>query len=92
MKTLADMTPEQRQQCVGMWCYIFGSDFNREPESPVAEGIVAGYRKSNFGQAFAVVVHPDQDTEKWRYILNEVSPRFNLPRAWNADGTPCMRG
>lgn len=86
MTTLADLTPEQRAECVGMWCYIF--DFDCESELPVAEGIIAGYRETGNAQPLAVVAYPGQDTEKWRYTLSEVSPRFDLPRAWNPDGTP----
>lgn len=42
MNTLADMTEEERTNCIGMWCYIF----ERLNEPPIYEGIIAGYRES----------------------------------------------
>lgn len=84
MTTLADMTEEERTNCIGMWCYIF----ERLNEPPIYEGIIAGYRESDNGRILVVVDHPHPDAGKWGYGLNEVAPRFDLPRAWDADGQP----
>lgn len=84
MRTLADVTEEERANCTGMWCYIF----ERLDEPPVNEGIIAGYRESDNGRALAIIDHPHPDAGKWGYGIDEVVPRFDLPRAWAADGTP----
>ena len=67
-----------------MWCYIF----ERLDEPPVNEGIIAGYRKSDDGRTLVIIDHPHPDAGKWGCELNEVVPRPDLPRAWQADGTP----
>ena len=82
MKTLADMAPDERTECVGLWCYVF----DRGDEPPTGEGIIAGYRESDDGQTFVVVIHPRPDAGQWRYALHEVSPRAELPRAWMPGG------
>lgn len=84
MKALADMTPQEHANCVGMWCYIF----ERLDEPPVNEGIIAGYRESNNGRTLAIIDHPHPDAGKWGYGLNEIVPRFDLPRVWGTDGQP----
>ena len=84
MTTLADMTPEQRAECVGMWCYIF----EQLDEPPVEEGIIAGYREDDDRRTLVIIDHPHPDAGKWGHELNEVSPRFDLPRAWQPDGQP----
>lgn len=83
-KSLADMTPEEREQCQGMWCYVF----ERLDEPPVGEGIIAGYREADDGRTLVVVDHPHPDAGKWGHEIDAVSPRFDLPRAWTPDGKP----
>ena len=83
-KTLADMTPEQRAECVGMWCYIF----EQLDEPPVAEGIIAGYRENDDGRTLVIIDHPHPDAGKWGHGLTEVVPRPDLSRAWQPDGQP----
>ena len=83
-KPLADMTPEEREQCQGMWCYIF----ERLDEPPVGEGIIAGFREADDGRTLVVVDHPHPDAGGWGHEIDEVSPRFDLPRAWTPDGKP----
>lgn len=79
-KTLADMTAEERQACVGMWAEWAHGD----------------------GQMVLVVIeeiHPVRDfagcmvpgvryVEIPRHQLSALTPRNDLPRAWNPDGTP----
>ena len=84
MRPLADMAPQERAQCLGMWCYIF----DREGEPPIGEGIIAGYKESDDGRTLAVIDHPHPDAGKWGHELNKVSSRPDLPRAWQADGRP----
>lgn len=84
MKTLADMTTQERAQSRGMWCYIF----DREGEPPTGEGIIAGYKESDDGRTLAVIDHPHPDAGKWGYELNKVSSRPELPRAWKPNGQP----
>lgn len=74
-KTLADMTPEERAKCVGMWCEWDG-----------------GLRI--IGQIFAPhvtfcgLVRPNDWGLPATADLELVTPLFDLPRAWNPDGTP----
>lgn len=83
-KPLADMTLEQRANHVGMWCDIF----EQLDEPPVAEGIIAGYREDDDGRTLVIIDHPHAGAGEWVYRLNGVVPRYDLPRAWNPDGTP----
>lgn len=88
MKALADMTPQEHANCVGMWCYIF----ERLDEPPVNEGIIAGYRETDNGRTLAIIDHPHPEVVSGGYGLNEIVPRFDLPRAWAEDGTPPAGG
>lgn len=77
-KTLADMTPEERQACVGMWCDNLASTA-KEP-TPVVLACVQGER--------CWILHTDLHGEWSCFTLNVVAPRFDTTRAWNPDGTP----
>lgn len=81
MTTLADMTPEQRQQCVGMWFdTIFGLGILEALQEEPKEG-----------DPFGRFMHPDRGswhTESFKGL----TPRHDLPRAWNPDGTPPKGG
>ena len=88
MTTLADMTPEQLAECVGMWCYVYDPIRDgMEPEPPTGEGIIVGYTEPN-ASGNAIIYHPHPNAPTWPQPLNEVEPRPNLPRAWTPDGTP----
>ncbi|MFR9958273.1 hypothetical protein ACL1C8_11690 [Corynebacterium striatum] len=83
-KTLADMTPEQRANCVGMWCNI----------GPHEPGIDAGSylfilrSSSNYrGAEHAKLLDPISGVTECISFKN-VTPRPDLPRAWALDGTP----
>ena len=74
-KTLADMTAEERQECVGMWCSIAGAGrlcVLLSTENDVAN---LGFSCDN---EFTIL--------SLRY--KNVTPRFDLPRAWTPDGQP----
>ena len=76
--TLADMTPEQRQQCVGMWCDCLASDVSTT---------LCIYVGEDGGLACVVETDVTLDNKVWT-SFRSLTPRFDLPRAWNPDGTP----
>lgn len=79
MTTLADMTPEERAQCRGMWGdhTLWGL---------VLISITDGM---NFRGINVEVIRfiDGRPMREWARI-SEVTPRPDLPRAWQADGTP----
>ena len=77
-KTLADMTAEERADCVGMWCDNLVSTANNP--HPVVLACVQGER--------CWILHADLHGEWSCFSLGSVSPRFDLPRAWTPDGQP----
>ena len=75
-KTLADMTAEERGNCVGMWCDVKG--FTRP--TPIVE---------MWGMEVELLISDNlrgHITET--YEFEQVTPRFDLPRAWTPDGEP----
>lgn len=74
-RILADMTPAERAECVGMWC---------ETTSPRGLGILA---RLDDGYQDATVLHVDSG-DSWLHGLAEVALRYDLPRAWTPDGDP----
>lgn len=75
MTTLTDMTPREREQCRGMWC---------EDE----DGFLFVYRGDHIGRDWlAVCAYPEYVHESY-LPLDYLTPRPDLPRAWNPDGTP----
>lgn len=81
-KTLAEMTPEERAECVGMWC---------ETTYGMAQGmrLFCGEGRDELMHRgiVAKMIRPNQ--EGFGFVpFSDVTPRFDLPRAWNPDGTP----
>nr|DAU17423.1 MAG TPA: Putative transmembrane protein precursor [Caudoviricetes sp.] len=76
MKTLADMTEEERTQCRGMWC-----------ETAISKALFIYVASDQDNEEKAVVVNPKS---QFRTVtpLRALTPRPDLPRAWNPDGTP----
>ena len=72
MRTLADMTEEERANCPGMWATSF-------------IGYTGVIMYQNGRQAYLII--PEYNREQ-TFPLDEVAPRPDLPRAWNPDGTP----
>lgn len=75
-KTLADMTAEERADCVGMWCDV--KEFTRP--TPIVE---------MWGMEVELLVHNNlrgHITET--YEFEHVTPRYDLPRAWTPRGEP----
>lgn len=71
--TLADMTPEEREACVGMWADVSGYSQYRGIIHEITAPRVPVFRPNSGGLDWC-------DPE-------EVTPRPDLPRAWNRDGT-----
>ena len=69
-KTLADMTEEERANCPGMWAGTF-------------TGYTGVIVYENGKQAYLMI--PEFNREQ-TFPLDKVTPRFDLPRAWQADG------
>ena len=84
MKTLADMTKEDRDKCLGKWCYVI----EQFDELPIYDGIITGYQESDNDRILAVIDDPHPDAGKEEFDLNKIIPRDDLPRAWNPDGRP----
>ena len=77
-KTLADMTAEERANCVGMWCDNLVS--TADNPKPVVLACVQGEQ--------CWILHTDLHGEWSCFSLGSVVPRFDLPRAWTPDGEP----
>ena len=73
-KTLADMTAEERANCVGMWALI--EDINL--------AVIAEADETNT----CVVTYPQWDGDSAVHLNEMVTPRFDLPRVWTPDGEP----
>lgn len=77
MKTFADMTVQERKECVGMWA---------ETTNGLAIIIEPFYTDGSLDTAVVLSLKPK--VEILQCIAVYVTPRFDLPRAWQADGTP----
>ena len=77
MKTLADMTVQERKECVGMWA---------ETSNGLAIIIEPFFTDGVLDTAVALSLKPK--VEILQRIAAYVIPRPDLPRAWAADGTP----
>lgn len=75
-RTLADMTPAEQDQCVGMWFELLGASYPvilASPDDPY--------------DGFATVMVPG--TGKTTYTPERhLTPRYDLPRAWTPSGEP----
>ena len=80
MKTLADMTEEERAECVGMWC-----KYTRDGEEPELVVMVSDINRA--GRIPCVNPSATQP-EAWAPEPRMLTPRPDLPRAWAPDGTP----
>lgn len=74
MTTLADMTPEHQADCVGMWC-------DYESAMGTHQAIYEDSRRA----AEAVLFEPGFGY--FEYDPAKITPRHDLPRAWQPDGT-----
>lgn len=78
VRTLADMTPDERQASVGMWCDNLVS--TADNPRPVVLACVQG--------RLCWVLHTGLHGERSCFSLDRVAPRLDLMRAWGPDGTP----
>ena len=79
MTTLADMTPQERAQCQGMWGE---HTFWGLVLISITDGVI--FRGVNVEVIRFIDGRPMRE---WA-STSEVTPRPDLPRAWNPDGTP----
>lgn len=85
-RTLADMTPEERQQMIGQWCDH--DDMGRIKTSIITR-ISHARGEKNYLETRAILYWPEQGHWSVRgEELHTVTPRLDLPRAWAPDGTP----
>ena len=77
-KTLADMTAEERADCVGMWCEY--KDGNGTKLAVIVETWLTDPEAC---MAYDISCHENRHP-----LGGDVTPRPDLPRAWNPDGTP----
>ena len=78
MRTFADMTPQERAQCRGMWC-----DFP-DPDERTNLAIYVGDSLNH--QGFCELIHEGQLGTLT--IPENLTLRPDLPRAWQANGQP----
>lgn len=92
MKTLANMTPEERAECVGMWCDI--TNANKNTDRPV---VLCGSVKINTDECdelmpiyipWLTAGHYPKAEGVSGWSAEHLRPRFDLPRAWMPDGQP----
>lgn len=79
VRTFADMTPEEREKCIGMW--VETQAFN-QPRLGIFFDWLAQRNE-------AIILRTD-NRQKVLTHLHKLIPRFDLPRAWNPDGTPVV--
>lgn len=83
MTTLADLTPEERAQCKGMWC-----GYNRYTEGGEPSDFVIMVEDVNEAGRIPCINPGAPSPTVWAPAPWMLTPRPDLPRAWQADGTP----
>ena len=73
-KTFADMTAEERAECVGMWADAMG------------QGLGVIVNATELSDCW--VLFPEDGGSVATCRNQRVTPRFDLPRAWTPDGEP----
>lgn len=73
-KTLADMTAEERADCVGMWCDVARG----------ARAVIVNAKE----QDYCWVIHPEDGGNVATCRNKMINPRPDLPRVWMTDGQP----
>lgn len=83
MRTLADMTTQESAQCRGMWCEDeYGEIYIYLGYTP------GGTAYDEETDAPMGTFIDTQEPETIEAPLTEFTPRFDIPRAWQADGQP----
>ena len=75
-RSLVDMTPEEREQCVGMRAQV------------LAPGIDLSAVILRIADDQAEVQFPTERNARGYYHQSEVIPDLATPRAWMTDGSP----
>lgn len=87
MTTLADMTPQERAECVGMWCDVTNASVNEDkPVVLCSDKEVNGVLPVYIPWVTASFYPTEEGVSGWP--ADGLAPRFDLPRAWNPDGQP----
>lgn len=91
MTTLADLTPEERANCVGMWCDYRPAVGTKGPHSAPEEVITTVILKA--GNDYDAAYEDEYEVFNAAIGHELVQPeqitlRPDIPRAWQADGTP----
>lgn len=80
-RTLADMTPEERASCIGMWCDL---ETNKGTQQVVLYRMIEDHETGPVAYRLSFT--------SWHVVLGfdpeKLTPRFDLMRAWNPDCTP----
>lgn len=75
MKTLADMTEEERAECVGMWCKS-------------KDGVLFIYMGDHIVRDWMGIFACPKFSGNHVLSLDDLTPRPDLPRAWTPNGQP----
>lgn len=83
MTTLADMTPEERAECVGMWC-----GYNRHVKGGEPSDFVIMVGDVNEAGRVPCVNPGAPEPKAWAPDPWMLTPRPDIPRACTPDGKP----
>lgn len=75
MTTLADLTPEERAECVGMWCKS-------------KDGVLFIYMGDHIVRDWMGIFACPKFSGNHVLSLDDLTPNPDLPRAWTPDGQP----
>ncbi|MGX1738568.1 hypothetical protein ACWIB8_05265 [Corynebacterium flavescens] len=89
-KTLADMSPAERDACRGMWVeFVDFDDSDGYEHSTGSSGPQLGILVGEIGTSGECeVLTLTHGVTQFCIPEWEITPRFDLPRAWGADGEP----
>ena len=80
-KTLADMSAEEREECVGMWCDL-------ETNKGIQQVVLYKMVEDRDIGPIAYRLSFTSRHEILGFGTECLTPRFDLPRAWTPDGQP----
>lgn len=83
MRTLEDMTEEERANCVGMWC-----GYNRHVKGGEPSDFIIMVGDVNEAGRVPCVNPGAPEPKAWAPDPWMIAPRPDLPRAWGVDGQP----
>lgn len=83
MKTLADMTAEERAEFVGMWC-----GYNRHTKGGEPSDFVIMIEDINEAGRVSCINPGAPEPKAWAPDPWMLTPRYDLPRAWDPNGQP----